>query len=600
MEDMCWWSRDEGDAHKVVHQLFERVERDDSERIENYRRFMRLYGGADFRGLDEGSYYRVADPGRITLNIIESVIDTAVARITKANPRPTFLTDGADWSKQREAKNLTRFTDGAFYATKAYELQPQCFRDACVIGDGLLKVYAEERTIKTQRTYPWEVFVDPAEAYYGAPRQMFEKKLVDRAVLSALFPKHKEAIKRCMRTKSARQYRDGAIADQVLVLEAWRLPSGAKSKDGRHVIALENVSLLDEEWKRDHFPFARQQWKPRPIGFWGKGIAETLLGKQFEINKLLAKFEEIYDVWGKPWFFVPRGSNVQKSHITDEIDTMVEYDGEREPTMLVFKLVAPEMYEHLERLVRASYEEIGVNQMSASATKPAGIDAAIALRELDDLQSERLAPQSKGYSNGFLTLSELILEEAQSIPGYKVKAADRHEMHEISFADIDLERDAYEMRMFPTSALSQTPAYRLQQIKELMAEGFISREDAIRLLDFPDLDAYSSRELAPYHVVERMIEKALDEGEPALMEPYLPVAWAKRYATAMYCWGKLRNAPDERLELVRDFITQCEDLEMQAAASAPAASPAPAMPPEMAGGMAAPPGIGAPPGVPIN
>lgn len=595
--DTRWWLRDEGEAHKLVHSLIDRIEKEDSARIESYRRYVRLYDGSDLRGLEVGSYYRTADPNRITVNIIASVIDAAGARITKASPRPTFLTDGADWSKQRQAKNLTRFMEGALYQTEAYESAPWIFRDAAIIGDGLAKVFSEEKRIKVQRTFPWEVFVDPCEAYYNDPRQLFERKLYDRAQLMELYPKLRDEIKNAGRTRKTRQYRDGSVADQVLVVEAWHLPSGERAKDGRHVIALENVTLVDDEWKRDTFPFARFQWKPKPLGWWGQGIAEQLLGKQYEINLLLEKIQEIYKIWGKPWLFGPRGANIQKSHITDELDTYIEYDGEVPPSLQVFRLVAPEMYEHLERLIRAAYEESGVNQMSASATKPAGIDAAIALRELDDLQSERLAPQSKAYSNGFMQISELVIEEATSLDDYTVKVADRHEMEELDFDEIDLDRDAYVMRMFPTSALSQTPAYRLQQIKELMAEGFISREDAVRLLDFPDLDAHASRELAPYHVIEKAIEKMLDDGEPFMPEPYLPLAWGKRYATAMYCWGRLRNAPDEHLELVREFITACDDLEKQMAGDA-AAGAVPGAPP-----IAPPPdaaAMGAPPGVPLN
>jgi hypothetical protein len=46
--------------------------------------------------------------------VVRSVCDTATALIAKFRPKPTFVTDGADWDVQQMAMDLDRFMVGAY------------------------------------------------------------------------------------------------------------------------------------------------------------------------------------------------------------------------------------------------------------------------------------------------------------------------------------------------------------------------------------------------------------------------------------------------------------------------------------------------------
>lgn len=597
----AWWKDPEGKKHTTAFKAFELIEKTDRTRRELDERHAKYYSGSDLRGLRAGEYFRISDPSRIALNIIASVIDTAHAKITKNRPRPQFLTDGAEWSMRRRAKDLGRWSEGLLYEIEAYEQGPKCFLDAEITGTAAFKVFREGKKICGERTYPWELHVDPVEAYYGKPRQLFHERLIDRAQLAALYPKHEKAIaaeKRHGETESIGASQ--SQADFIRVLESWHLSSGPKAKDGAHLVAISGATLHEEDWKRPRFPFAFLRWTERPVGFWGQGIAERLTGIQYEINVLLQKFQEIYAIWGKPWMMLERGSKVKKSHITDELDTVLEYTGVK-PTLEVFQLVSPEMYNHLLWLISRAYEEVGVSLLSATSKKPAGVDAAVALRELNDIESERFLPQGRAYEEFFMDITRLGIEEAREIPQYRVRAPEKRNLHMIRWGDVDLDDDSYVMRVYPTSALPSTPVGRRQEIAEWIKMG-LPADEGMRLMEIPDLEAYRSRKFAGYDVVDEMIEQMLDDGEEHVPEPYMPLEYALQQGQDAYNYGKVHRAPVEHLELLQRWMSDCEALIQKRAAAAPVAGgAAPALPPGVTPPQLPPTaGVTPPPGTPIQ
>lgn len=598
--DTRWWRRDKDKSHDGVISALEQIIANDRGRRQLDERHAKLYAGTDLRGLEAGDYYRASDPSKLTCNVIQAVIDTAYAKVAKNRPRPSFTTDGADWGMRRRAKDLGRWSFGFLYQTQAYKEGALSFRDAEIVGTGAYKVFSENKQIVGERVFPWELHTDPVESVYGKPRQLFQSKLIDRPVLEELYPKLAPQIKAAKRHQgnvSSTQ----SLHDFIRVVEAWHLPSGPKAKDGRHVIAIAGATLRDDGWKRDHFPFAFSRWSERQVGFWGLGIAERLTGIQFEINTLLQKFQEIYAVWGKPWMMVERGSKVKKSHITDELDTILEYTGVK-PTLEVFQLVSPEMYQHLLWLVQRAYEEVGVSLLSASMQKPAGLDAAVALREYNDIESERFVMQGKGYEDFFMDITKLGIEEAREIPDYTVRAAEKQRLYVFKWADVSLDEDAYVMQVFPTSSLPATPAGKRQEISEWIKMG-LPPDEGMRLMDIPDLEAYRSRKFAGHDVVDQMVEEMLEDGVEHVPEPYMPLEYALQHAQDAYNYGKLHKAPLEHLALLQRWMVDCEE-ELKKKTAAPASAPGvPAVAPPMPavpGPVQLPPTAGVPPGMPLQ
>jgi len=116
-------------------------------------------------------------------------------------------------------------------------------------------------------------------------------------------------------------------SDQVMIAEAWHLPSSAESGDGRHVIVCTSGIILDEPYEKKQFPFVFLPYAPRMAGLWAQGLSEQLQGTQIKINKILVTISQSISLVGVPRVFVEDGSKVVKAHLNDKIGAIITYRG---------------------------------------------------------------------------------------------------------------------------------------------------------------------------------------------------------------------------------------------------------------------------------
>lgn len=116
---------------KLVFETVKDIERRQQSIHDGHRRHARIYAGYTPAGLAWGDTQgiRVREPHEVTRSVIRSVCDTATALISKFRPKPTFITDGADWSVQRMAMDLDRFMAGAYEVGGVYEVAARAFHD---------------------------------------------------------------------------------------------------------------------------------------------------------------------------------------------------------------------------------------------------------------------------------------------------------------------------------------------------------------------------------------------------------------------------------------------------------------------------------------
>src|ERR1700677_4556079 len=97
--------------------------------------FARLYAGQalfSFIGANMSlmDQYSPLAPNRPTYNLVSSVTDTLVSKLTQNRPTPVFLTDNGDYKERNLSKKLNSFIMGEFYRTKAYDIGAEVLRDA--------------------------------------------------------------------------------------------------------------------------------------------------------------------------------------------------------------------------------------------------------------------------------------------------------------------------------------------------------------------------------------------------------------------------------------------------------------------------------------
>jgi len=561
---------------KLAESLFDYVamlRKEQSYRQDENFRHLRLYGNLEAYSLKNYSFYR-AEPSsavanRVTLNIVQSMVDTVVSKITKNKPKPQFLTSGGDWSAQRKAEKLSQFVDGQFYATDFYSKRVLAVQDSCIMGTGALKVYRDGKKIKIERTFIDELTVDEQESLYGEVRQLSQTKRIHKDVLISMFPDKKAQIELCASAEisqwasNSQLKRDG---DMLQVIESWKLRSGPDADDGKHAIVLDKAELHSEQYDKDYFPFLFWRWSVRPVGFWGQGIAEQLTGIQLEINKILRTIQISMHLVSVPKIFIEASSKIIESHLNNKIGGIIKFVGQP-PIEGKLGTIPAELFSHLDRLYSRAFEVIGVSQLSAMAAKPQGLNSGKALREFNDIESERFMTVGQRDETTCMHAATMLIDLGKEIHeefgDYQVKTKGKRGMELLDWEDVHMDEDMYIMQVFPVSALSKSPAGRLQDVQELMSAGLISKEDGMKLLDFPDLQQYYNFNNAGLENIERAIELMIDDGDYQTPEPYQNLDLGLIKMQQAYLMYKNANAPEERLELFRRWIEDAQSILQQ-------------------------------------
>lgn len=573
--DPKWWMYDK-DIWQHVWPLYNKMKIHQNFRSTNNLRYARLYNDMELLGLKAGQYTRVANPSsyvrnRVTYNVVKSCIDSATAKIGKTKTRPLYLSENGTFTDQLKSKRLTQYIMGQFQQIGTggdedktmYGIAKQAFRHCGIFGTGVVHFYTTpDGKVKAETNLCEEIIVDETEGMYRKPRQLHRHRYVAREVLLEMYPKFEKEIRSLPAINENRDVFE-TVSDMVETLESWHLPSGPDAKDGKHALCIGNATLMQEQYDEDYFPFLFMRWLPRILGFYGMGLAEELLGIQLEINKLLRNIQISQNLMAVPQIWLEYQSRTIKKKINNEIGGIKYYLG-RPPIFTVPQAMGGEVYQHLERLYQRAYEITGISMLSATSQKPAGLNAAVALREYKDTETERFAIQQDMYENFFIEAAEMIRKQCRKLKqkGFNpvVQFKDGSSMKTIKFSDVDVPDSKIVVSARPSNLLPKEPAGRIQYVQELIQAGIYSKEEALDLLEFPDTTKINNIKLGSRHVVIHTVEKMVEDNTYIAPEPYMNLDFAIEYAQSYYSRGKIDEMPEERMELLRRFMSDCERL----------------------------------------
>lgn len=596
--DLRWWDKSIPDRHSRVAALVRQIQERNAYRRHLDIHHLRLYADRHVSALTGSAYAKSqsATPfdqrPRLSLNVVRSCVDSATSLITKSRPRATFLTTAGDFDLQQRAKKRERFLSALWHDNQAYSLGQRAFKDSAIFGTGLVKVCREYGRVRLEKTFPGEILIDDAEAIYGEPRSLFQVRAVDKLVLAGLYPEKEKEIAEAAPPPERISTR-GTVADQVLVYEAWHLPSGPDTGDGWHGIYIDDAVLDEEPYKHEAFPFAVMRWNEDPLGWWGTGIAAELTGIQWEINQLLRSAQQAMRMGSNLKVLVERGAKIVKAHLNNEIGTIIEYTG-RPPVFAAPDVVSNQALAQLQWLVSQAYAITGISQLGARSEIPAGISGSgRSLLVYQNAESQRFMTVQRQYETFFMDLAERCLEAASDIyeqdPEMFVRWVGAKSVHRIAFEEIQGDADSFVVQVFPTSALPNDPAGRFAYVEQLRAGEYIDKPEAKKLLDFPDVAHELDLDLAPIELIDERIERILESGEYHPPHPRMDLALAFKRASLAYQRAELNGTPPEQLGSLGQFCDECNDLlvkaaeaemQAQAAAQAKAAAAAQAAAPQ--------------------
>lgn len=597
-----WWAQPQNEKHTDLFRLIDHCETHyESKRRTETLIHLAMYG--DRYALQGLPLDYDQEPQLLRFNLTKSVIDTVQSEIAAMRPRATILTNMGDWGQKKRAQAMEMAVAGEYEASKVYRHAPKGFLNAAKTGLGGLCIYQSGWRPKIELIPVGATLVDPIEAMHGDPKGIYRIALVPR----------QEALGRWGQTDAQRKAINSAPeaesehwfpwlptdsqADPILVVQGHRAPDPSDwygADKGRHVIAVQTGTLVDVEWNRPH-PSTFFRYDDENNDFYGKGICANLLGLQRELNETLLKIQDCIRLAAGPRTWVPVGAEIDVDQLDDVPGAILTYSGAMAPTTEVANTVPPQLLEHVETTIRRGFEQEGVSMMSAMSRKPAGLDSGAALREYNDKGSKRFIIHSQAYEEWIaVDTAERVIEEKRYIaqqPDAEVPpiVARSHRgrskgLKNIDWADASLDPGSYQMQVYPSSSLPYEPSGRSAIVQDWQAAGYIDRETAMQLMDFPDVDGYASLELAPYEYTLWHCEEMMDTGEYKAPTPLQDPAISMKLARQTLMRAEMDGAPEELTELIYRYIDDLRAYEEKAMqAQAPAPDPAqpqlPAMPP---------------------
>jgi hypothetical protein len=588
-ESNLWWELPESELHHAVSDNASNFRESTGARKTRYRRFSKIFSDFSVSGLDaEDSKDAAIDlltNREPTVNFSRSIANSIQNSLFSVKPKPSVVTEGGEWDLQRKARKMDKFIWGVFYMNNFYgpKMAPLIGRDAFVWGTGVVKVCGEisgpksarKGFIRLERAYPWEIFTDQIDEHYGCPRSFYQCRLMDKSRLKALFPKSAEHIEELKPALAANGLATERYGHMVWVTEAWHLPSVPGAKDGKHAIVVEGATLACRQWKTERPPFAFLHWEEPLTGFWGNSGLEDVEGIQLEHNELMVKIQAAMYHHATPKWLVPAGGNVSMSEIDNDIaGCEVRYEGGVEPKLQAFTTVSPELFAQSDRLKQLAHEVTGVSELMASAKKPGGLDSGVALREFNDNQSQRFSVQGSAFENCITELGKIIVDEARRLEAdgaavsvrSEVRKRRRDTVEKIDWKKVSIDEDAFVLKVMSANSMTRSPSFRMQMASELAQTGYISKEMFLQLIEMPDTEAALNMELAPYELILDQLEDMLEEDVPkqVVPEPFQDIEMVRTVATRVYLQAKREKAPEDRLELLRQYIFGADRLQKQA------------------------------------
>lgn len=636
LDDTRWWHPDSA-ANRYQHVLnvVRAIRRRQIAHRQRDLLHASLYGNTPMLGFSPSSHTRVVDDGStdaLVLNLIKPKVDTWVSMICRSRPEPMFLPTGADptemWSLRKQCKGLERWSEGKLEEAKFFDnVAPLAVLDVGIFDYGVAKVSIcgvdgedwDKADVEIERAPAFSMVVDEAECLSGRPRNLFQRQWVDRFVLIARFPSLKSEILACPQKSTDEdelgEWGFNEYCDQVLVTEAWHLPSKEGAGDGRHTMVIANVALFDEAYEESAFPFAFLRQMPAPWGIRGISIAQQLRPLQIFINQQLNDYQDGLSTMSRGKWLIPRQAEIEQGHIDDQIGTGLYYNHPFKPEAWTPQSLSPDGVPFTWQIWEKADEIIGISAMRSSGLVQNNLKSGEAIHEANDQQDGRFLVSSRLFEAWVMEVVALSIDRARVIAKRNGKYATRYSHGEqvemISFKDVDLKRDQYTLKCYPASALANSPGARYDQLNEMLEKGAIDMATFRHLLGFPDLDGAFKILNAPQELADKLIERFLDADDtedPAVYiapEPSWPLQTLYEKFLYAAANAQVDDMPDANIGLLRRFMQQLEYEASKAGISLPGMPPPGAGPnatmqqPAPGGGppMMAPPGAG-PPGVP--
>lgn len=611
----AWWDKSarEMEPHEELFPYIDALARSDGRLARSDANDgLCLYYGTERHNLDSSLQYSAPigldrrDAGE---NVIQWCTDSKVALLVNDKLHVFPVTERGSEELKRKAKSLECAIEAQFNEWGINSaLENDIIYDGCLFGAGRLKITPDLDNMRVlcERVLPGQILCRPADAKLKKPRELYYCDSIAKSVLLAQYGYLGDHVKTAI--EEARSEPDmftkspsDMVSDRIPIFEAWHLPSGRVDKDkdsawldgegedscphdGRHVVVIQGVTLIDEPWPHDYFPVPSFVPMPHRYGIGGMGIPELLAADQLAINDMNARINGIINLHARPLIYVWRRSGISPSKINNSWANILEGNV---PAGQALQHIVPNSVpsDYLQRLrdrVAVAEKKAGLNEMSISAAKPMGIDHAPGMQYLKDTETVRHGVAHEARERFHLELANMLVDAWRFLarhapPGKSIDIiwGNSKELKRLKWEDMDLEKDKYQLRMWMANLLPKTPSAKISRAVDMANSGLISPAEARKmLLDHPDLDSISADSEAEIDNIERRLDRlAAGDGSDSdnMLHPYMnlpeALARAKRRINRMEADGDDPAKIEGIIQFFEDATIETQKLQAQEAAA---------------------------------
>lgn len=528
-------------------------------------------------------------------NVIQSACDTLLSRIGSNRPKATIQARGAKFDDYMRARQLDRFIWAEFVYHKIHAKMKRVFLDGCLYGTGVLKIDIDktEKEIFVERVHPDEIIVDQRECISNEmPNQIHHRKLVSRLWLLETYGKKDAYTRKKILEAQSNNFRYTSYKspglDQIIVVESWKLETRPGSNDGRHVICIENCTLVDEDYTRKRFPFVFYKWAEPQSGFYGRSLVGDLVGYQLRQNDLNETIRIGQDLMVVPRFFVEQGSDFHAEQLDNQIAKIYRYRGQI-PEAVTFQAFNDEIYNERDRNPSKAMQFAGVSEQSAQLKLPnqTRMDSAEAFREVTAIEDARFNDKTQAWEASHIDVADHLIELNSLLyrtmkKSRKAHYSQRYIVEQIDWKNVDMKADRYVLEISASSILNMSPAARKDILANWMQLGVISPQEYKAWSGQPDLERLADMMSAAKDYTEYMINEMLKE-KAMMPDPLMNLSEAFPVVHDTYQHLRVIDAPDNVVDIFVAWLENAKEM-MQP-------TPSPDM-------MGAPAGAGMPPAGP--
>lgn len=489
------------------------------------------------RILDRQGFPNIRNP-RIVINHLADYVTQWVSRLTRYRPAVAIYPARAQQADADDAKIAKNVLDYIWYQARIDEVLQEFARQMKVFGESYMWILwnpqkgdvhpdwvkAQQRGEKVpildskglpvQNTKGEPMFMDHAphigeiDYVIDPPWHVFDQPgrnrrnidwsirwyLQDIEYVKAKYPDKAEEIKADLDINNlytAYRVDVGKFKNQVVVYELYHRSHEFMEK-GRFIKRTKGCILENTDLPYEHgqIPYIYMPDIEIPDQIRGMSFFQQLFPLQHQINATASLIYKSLVLYAHPKMVIQDGSCDMQQLLNES--TVVQFSGGVAPSLLTQSPVAPELFKHMETLVQTADKLSGVFTMSRGEA-PSGVRAAKALRVLEEQEDKRAYVTAVKYNNiGLVDNARMTLSVAGTFyddsDGRLAQIVGKdNEFKIMQFTTANLSKP-YHIRIENTTALSQSPAARIDEITEIMQIRFdplapISREQFVQLLD---------------------------------------------------------------------------------------------------------------------